>query len=279
MRSPFLTVVSMKTFIANQNKKLSKIISSYCDGLSYQDFRKALRNKDIKVNDKRISNDIVLSVGDRVDVYYLPKKHENFSKIYIDDNVLVINKKSGVTSEQIFEEISKEYKSAGFIHRLDRNTSGVMIFSLNVFAEKELLLGFKNRTFTKEYEAEVVGVPIKKKATLEGYLIKDEKASTVKIYSTPQKGASYIKTGYEVISSNEETSKLKVILYTGKTHQIRAHLSYAGYPLVGDGKYGDNQTNRRLKKKTQQLTAKKLILKFNESDYLYYLNGREFCVE
>lgn len=268
----------MKTFIIDTNKKLSKAVFSYVDDISFSAFQKALRNKDIKVNGKRVSTDVLLNAGDVVDIYYTPKKDGFFVILFEDENVIVINKKQGIASETVFEKLKEIYPTCSFIHRLDRNTSGIMIFALNERAEEELLLGFKERTFTKKYLAEVVGFPKEKKAILEGYLIKDEKASLVKISDKPFKGSVYIKTGYEVKERKEKTTLLEVTLYTGKTHQIRAHLAHIGHPIVGDGKYGNERVNRELKKSKQVLVAYSITLNFNEKDLLYYLNGKTFTV-
>ncbi|MBQ7339472.1 MAG: RluA family pseudouridine synthase [Clostridia bacterium] len=269
----------MKVFTSNQNKKLSKVVFNFVDDLSYAEFRKALRNKDVKVNGKRVSCDVDVLVGDTIEIYYKPTQKESYSVIFEDQNILVINKKSGYTSESVFEDLSKKYSGVGFIHRLDRNTSGLMIFSLNATAEKELLDGFKNHTFIKEYLAEVVGVPRERQAFLEGYLLKDKNASTVKIYDKQVKGSVYIKTGYKVVKTSQKTSTLQVRLYTGKTHQIRAHLSYIGHPIVGDGKYGDNEINRKLGKKEQQLISFRLTLFFSKDQALFYLNQKQFEIK
>ena len=268
----------MKTFIVETNKKLSKAVFSYIDDITFSAFQKALRNKDVKVNGKRVSSDLMLNVGDKVEVYYAPKKDGFYSIVFEDENIVVINKNQGVTSEIVFEKLKEVYPTCAFIHRLDRNTSGIMIFALNESAERELLLGFKDRTFDKRYSAEVVGFPKEKRAILEGYLIKDEKASLVKISDKPFKGAVYIKTGYEVIEKRKKTTLLEVTLYTGKTHQIRAHLAHIGHPIVGDGKYGTERVNRELKRSKQELKACSLTLKFSENDYLYYLNGKRFNI-
>ncbi len=268
----------MKSFIVDKNKKLSKAVFSYVDDITFSAFQKALRNKDVKVNGQRVSKDVALNEGDKVEIYYTSKREIFFDEVYLDENVLVVNKNQGVTSETVFKSVKEKYQDAGFIHRLDRNTSGIMIFSLNARAEEELLQGFKNRTFEKEYTAEVLGVPKKEKAIIEGYLLKKEKTSTVEIEDHPFKGAVYIKTGYEVIEKKEKTSVLKVTLYTGKTHQIRAHLAHIGHPVLGDGKYGIEKINKEFKKNKQQLCASKLTLKFKKGDYLYYLDGKSFTV-
>ena len=159
----------MKTFIVETNKKLSKAVFSYIDDITFSAFQKALRNKDVKVNGKRVSSDLMLNAGDKVEVYYAPKKDGFYSIVFEDENIVVINKNQGVTSEIVFEKLKEVYPTCAFIHRLDRNTSGIMIFALNESAERELLLGFKDRTFDKRYSAEVVGFPKEKRAILEGY--------------------------------------------------------------------------------------------------------------
>ncbi len=268
----------MKTFIAEKPCKLSKATFLYCNDISFAEFSNALKKKDVKVNGKRVNSDITLREGDRVDIYYSPVVKELYSVLYKDDNILVINKYPFFTSEQVFEKLLKEYQCVGFVHRLDRNTDGIMVFSLNDFAQAELEKGFKEHAFIKEYTATVFGTFNRKKAVLEGYLLKDQTQSTVKIFDKKINGGAYIKTGYQVIEENGETSVLKVRLYTGKTHQIRAHLAYVGHPIVGDGKYGDNKLNKKLKANRQLLTATSLTLIFSEDNPLNYLNKKTFTI-
>lgn len=269
----------LKIITAKKTQKLSKLVLENIEGLSYSALMKIFRRKDVKVNGKRVSEDLTVKSGDRIEVFCVLSEVPPFEVIYSDDNVVVINKKSGFTSEAVFEAVKKDFPSAGFIHRLDRNTAGIMIFSLNMQAETELLFGFKHHTFNKKYLATVFGVPEKNSATLDAYLKKNADTSTVKVYDAPVKGSTPIRTGYEVISSDGETSVLEVTLYTGKTHQIRAHLAHIGHFVVGDGKYGDNAFNKSKGVKSQMLKAHKLKLSFAPSDSLYYLDGKTFAID
>lgn len=271
----------MFQFTVKKEGKLSKIILLESENFSYSLIMKSLRNKDIKVNGKRIHNDQTVFVGDQVEIYVKQTDlvvRQSYEIIFKDENVLVVNKLKGFSSEKVFEDLKGVEKQVYFIHRLDTNTNGIMIFALNKNAETELLLGFKNRTFTKKYLAVVKGIP-PKSMTLESYLVKDSENALVKIYDNPVKGSVKIKTGFKMIESYKDTSLLEVELFTGKTHQIRAHLSYFGYPIVGDGKYGDNEFNRINHAKTQKLCAYKMTLTFEKGQNLYYLNGKTFEVK
>ena len=268
----------MKEFIADKNRKLSKLALYHIEDLSFSAFMKALRKKDVKVNGKRVGQDITVSVGDKVEVFYTPTSIEKYKTIYKDQNVLVINKLSGYSSESVFDEIKKEHSSAGFIHRLDRNTSGIMIFSLNQVCEQELLKGFKERTFDKKYTATVVGKLPKKEDVLSAFLVKDKESALVKIFDKKVQGSVQIKTGYKVIKEGADTSELEITLYTGKTHQIRAHLAHIGNPILGDGKYGDFEINKKYNLFEQQLSATQLTLFFEQNSLLNYLNEKKFYI-
>ena len=268
----------MKSFIADKPRKLSKSALDNLQDLTYTAFMRSLRKKDIKVNGKRVKDDLMLKEGDLVEVFYQPQQDLGYTVVYKDQNVLVVNKKQGVLSETVFENIKAEFNEARFIHRLDRNTRGIMIFALNEKSEQPLLDGFKDRTFDKKYHALVKGVPKKAQDELTAYLVKDKDAATVKIYANKVAGCVQIKTGYKILEKYSDSSLLEVNLLTGKTHQIRAHLAFIGCPIVGDGKYGDFEFNKEKNLKMQELTAKSLTLKFKEGSYLSYLNGKTFTV-
>lgn len=266
----------MKTFYAN-GKKLSEEITEYFKGsVSYSLANKLIRKKDVKVNGVRVKTDLKTLAGDKIEIYYDGEDNRASTVIFKDDNVLVVYKPSGITSEDFYSLLCKKHGEVGFIHRLDQNTDGVMIFSLNVVAEKELLYGFKHRTFDKYYLAEVVGTPEKPSAELTAYLIKDAEKAEVKIFDRKVDKSEKIVTSYTVLKSSGETSLLEVKLITGKTHQIRAHLSHVGHAIIGDGKYGYESINRKFRAKKQRLTAYKLTLNFEKDSPLFYLNGKAF---
>ena len=267
----------MKTFVAEKKEKLSELLLDfYAGGLSYAAFCKLLRKKDIKVNGKRTSSDILLSPGDIVVCYFDGARRAAYGVIYKDENIVAVDKRKGVSSEEVFGEIKGEFPSALFCHRLDTNTDGIMIFALNPRSYTALFNGFKARSFEKFYIAEVWGHFEVKRAVLTAYLKKDEKNSLVRVYDEPIKGAKKIITGYEVLKEKPQTSLVEVEIFTGRTHQIRAHLAHEGHFVLGDGKYGVEKINRELKVKELKLTSYKIILHFGKQSFLSYLDG--FCL-
>lgn len=270
----------MKTFHANEKTKLSKfLLSEFSGGLSFATFNKLLRKKDIKVNGKRVSRDVIIYPNDTIDVYYDGQSVEiKIDIVYEDDNVLVVIKPKGITSEDFYKKLSQE-KNLYFCHRLDRNTDGVMIFAKNKLSFAEILGGFKKRTFDKFYRAKVYGVPKQKEETITAYLFKDSKNSVVTVSDKFTKGSYKIETFYKLIGTDGVTSDLEVKLITGKTHQIRAHLAHIGHFILGDNKYGDVKISKSLGVKELSLSAEKLVLHFPVDNFLYYLDGKTFVYD
>ena len=154
---------------------------------------------------------------------------------------------------------------------------GLVIYAKNETALNILLEKFKRKEIKKEYKCTVYGLVSPKEKTLKDYLFKDNKKSQVYISSTPKKGYQEIITKYKVISENKEnnTSILNIELVTGRTHQIRAHLAFIGHPIIGDGKYGKNEINKKFKAKYQQLDSYKIKFCFSSpAGILEYLNNK-----
>ena len=280
----------MKEIIVNKKyheKKLNKVILEELSNINYPTFCKLLRKKDIKINGKRINKDILVYENDKIEIY-LPKELEetkiNLDKVYEDENILVINKPAKIEvtgSNSLTEIINKQYTNCEFkpqpCHRIDRNTTGLVLFAKNKEALEILLEKFKNHEIEKHYLALVYGIPNKQEERLEAYLFKDNKKAQVYISDTFKKGYQKIITKYTVLEKRKDnTALLDVEIETGKTHQIRAHLSHIGYPIIGDGKYGKNEINKQFGKKYQMLCSYKLKFNFqSESGILAYLNGKE----
>lgn len=269
------------------NKKLIPFLQNKFNNLSSGTIYKALRNKDIRVNNVKIKENIVLHKDDCIVAYISDKFLYGTSNlmlkiVYEDENIIIIDKPQGILVQTDGNDIGidnyvSEHCNVPYTmpcHRLDRNTSGLVIFAKNKIAESTILKMIKDRSVRKIYHARVWGIPKEKNIVANAYLFKDAKKSNVIISDIPKKGYSKIITKYSLIEKYDDgTSLLEVELITGKTHQIRAHLAHMGLPIIGDGKYGVNNINKKFKVAKQELRAYKLHF---EDSYppLEYLKGK-----
>ncbi len=234
-----------------------------------------LRGKDIKVNGARVNKNVPLSCGDEVVYYTSPKQEAMPSHLtaYEDGNIYIADKFSGVSTEGLLSELSSRGEFYA-VHRLDRNTRGLIVFAKNKSAEGELLRAFKERKVHKKYIALCENRFKKDADKMTAYLKKDEKNSLVKICPNACAGGVEIITEYRILKRSGDVALAEITLHTGRTHQIRAHFAYIGCPVLGDGKYGDSAFNKKYSLARQQLISKHLLLDVGGG--LSYLNGRVF---
>lgn len=240
----------MKKLIVNQKydgKKLNKFLLENIQNLSSNLLYKTLRKKDIKINGKRISENVTVHEKDEILVYIADTLLEhtlNLDIFFEDDNILILNKpcnlevtgKNSLTAYVHQYYIDKNFKPMP-CHRIDRNTTGLVLFAKNENALTILLDKFKKHEIEKHYLAWVYGIPKDAKKRCEAYLFKDTKKSHVYISDFSKTGYQKIITSYHVLQKYpNNTSLLDIEIETGKTHQIRAHLAHMGYPIIGDRK-------------------------------------------
>lgn len=308
----------MKEVVVNKNasgQRIDRFLQKAFPELPQSLICKTIRKKDIKVNGKRTEANYKLNEGDVITLYIKDEFFEkqknsddeflstdgNVNIIYEDENILLADKEPGLvvhedndnTSDTLINRIKNylykkgEYNpeeelsfAPSLCNRIDRNTGGIVICAKNAESLRILNQKVKDRELTKLYLCVVNGVPKQKKARLTAYLEKNEKENRVVISDRKTPRNRTIITEYRVLETRNGDSLLEVDLITGRTHQIRAHLSYIGHFLLGDGKYGLNKINKEKGYPYQALYSYKLIFNFStDGGILNYLNGREFTAK
>lgn len=270
-------------FISDKpGEKLLRLINSNYPELSYNKINMLLRKKDIRINGKRVQDNVFVKNGDAIQLY-LPasdwKQESSINIFYEDNNILIAEKPQDIEVEgnnSLTEYLKQSNPAVKPCHRLDRNTTGLLIFALNDKAYDEIVKAFNDRTVEKYYLALLCGSPAEKTAKISAYLFKDSRKSRVYISDNPGKGYVPITTEYTVLEEFNDLSLAEINLITGRTHQIRAHMAHIGHPVLGDGKYGLNEYNREFGVKNQQLFAYKIKFNFGENSQLKYLNDIDF---
>ena len=291
------------------DKYLTKRFRTMPKSLMY----KYLRTKYIKLNGKKVQPEVFLNEGDVLTFYIRDEFFENdknydFMKagktldiLYEDENILLLDKKVGVICHQddryetdtlnlrvlryLYEKGAYDPEQENsfvpaLCNRIDRNTGGIVIAAKNAEALRVMNQKIRDREIEKYYLCVVKGKPTPSHAVLTAYHRKDERTNTVTITDRPNENTKEIVTEYKVLDASPALSLCEVLLHTGRTHQIRAHMAHIGHPLLGDEKYGDRKLNAKYRLQRQALYSYKLTFRFTTSaGCLESLNGRSFAVK
>ena len=307
----------MKEFVIGKNdagQRLDRFVGKTVPLLPDSLLQKYIRLKRIKLNGKGSKRDTRLLEGDCVQLYIndeffeKPREENSYLKVgkprvtivYEDENILLADKKPGVLCHSagqwdyntLIANIQAYLAQKGDWHpgeenafapalcnRIDRNTGGIVIAAKNAEALRIINDKIKLREIEKYYLCAVHGRPNPSSGILENYLFKDAVRNRVYVKSKSEPGAKTAITEYHTIRTKGPLSLVECRLLTGRTHQIRAQMAYAGWPLLGDGKYGSERFNKNYTETGQALYSYKLLFSFpTDAGALNYLRGKEFTV-
>ena len=258
--------------IAKRIERLDKLISSNTD-FSRSEVVEIIE-KNCCVVDGKIQNkkSTIISPDSKIEILsvnsYEKKTYKKINTYLVDEDIIVVEKPANMITHRasknndvsLCEHIVNSYpeiKSVGdidrpgIVHRLDKDTSGLMIIARSANAYEKLKEMIKERSISRNYEALVYGKPKLKEAIIDAPIIRDPKNPIKRRVSI---GGKESKTSYRIKKNFEEYSLLDVKLFSGRTHQIRVHLEHVGHPVVGDNLYG----NKKSKLKRSFLHSSKL---------------------
>ena len=298
----------------NSNQRADKFIRKFLNDAPLSFIYKTFRKKDVKVNGKWIKENYILKENDVLRIYINDEQIAEFNKpldvskvnlkinldiVYEDKNILIVNKPKGLLAHGDSSEkritlsnmvLSYLYNKGEFkndgesyrpspVHRLDRNTSGLVIFAKNLYSSQIMLdLLSKHTEIIKNYLLLTFNKPEENEGVIDAPLFKDSTSGFVKVGKI-ESGAKEAKTLYKLLDSNDEYSLIKATLITGRTHQLRVHFASINCPIVGDEKYGDFKKNKIFEKeydyRTQFLIAHSLTFKEVPGE-LSYLSNKTF---
>ncbi|AOR24215.1 RluA family pseudouridine synthase [Clostridium taeniosporum] len=287
-------------------QRLDKFLRKLLKDVPLSAIFKALRKKDIRVNGKKQNEKYSLEEGDIVEIKYIKsnqEKKERFIQVnfngmqtaYEDENLLVVEKWPGILVHPDKDEkeptltdyvLSYLKEKGAYVpeneitftpapcNRLDRNTSGLVMFGKTFEGLKSINETIREDRVRKYYVALVKGKV--KNGLYTGYILKNQEKNISKVYEKEVPNSKKIAMEVTTIQTNGAYSLLEINLITGRSHQIRAHLSYLGNPIIGDDKYGDRKLNSFFKNKYgleyQYLYAYKLIFKEMKGKMSYLTN-------
>ena len=308
----------MKEFSIKSNdagQRLDRFVGKAVPLLPESLLQKYIRLKRIKLNGKGAKRDTRLSKGDVLQLYIndeffeKPREENAWLKVgtprlnivYEDENLLLLDKKPGVlchsagvwdyntliANVQAYMAQKGEWRpkeenafAPALCNRIDRNTGGIVIAAKNAEALRILNDKIRDREIEKYYLCAVQGKPRPAAGRLENFLFKDAKKNQVFVKEKPEPGAKTAVTEYRTLLSKGPLSLVECRLLTGRTHQIRAQMAHAGWPLLGDGKYGSERFNKGYDEKGQALYSYRLRFDFpTDAGILNYLRGREYKVK
>ena len=308
----------MREFTIGKNdagQRLDRFVARNLPLLPPALLQKYIRLKRIKVNGKGSKRDTRLCVGDILQLYindeffdkpteenlFLSVFRSQLNLVYEDENLLLVDKRPGMVvhadeTEKVNTLINhiqaylyqkKEWNpkwenafAPALCNRIDRNTGGIVIAAKNAETLRIINEKIKNHELEKSYLCVTVGRPRPAEGRVEGFLRKDEAKKEVTFFDHPIPGGKTAVTLYRTLESRGELSLVECRLLTGRTHQIRVSMAHLGCPLLGDGKYGRGDVNRRYGETRQALYSYKLRFAFSSpAGLLDYLQNRTFCVE
>jgi 23S rRNA pseudouridine955/2504/2580 synthase len=253
---------------------------------------RVLRSGEVRVNSGRVRPDYRLKAGDRVRVPPVRLSARKaaaanpleFPIVFEDADLLVVDKPSGVAvhggsgvSFGVIEQLRSarpEAKMLELVHRLDRDTSGLLIVAKKRSALVELHRMLREGEVEKIYVAAVKGVPARKRFDISEPLHKYVNAKGERRVAVRQGGMSAV-TRLSLLQKSKDFSLVELRLLTGRTHQIRVHLAHAGHPVLGDDKYGDFELNRALARQG----VKRLFLHARRLGFKHPVDGKALRLE